>query len=95
MDKVNDSGHGGHESDSDLPESPGVKVTNKQVIDYLRQLISGLRTSMKTYKQDTDQRIAELLQKCKSNEDNITKQCLDVKDQLIVDIENVSTTDKE
>ncbi len=95
MDKVNDSGHGGHGCDNDLPESPGVKATNKQVIDYLRQLISGLRTSMKIYKQDTDQRIAELLQKGKSNEDNITKQCLDVKDQLIVDIEKVFTTDKE
>ncbi len=44
---MNDSGHGGHESDSDLPESLGDKATNKQVIEFLRQLISGLRKHTK------------------------------------------------
>ncbi len=44
MDKVNDSGHGGHESDSDLPESPGSRATNKQVIDLLETVIIWTKT---------------------------------------------------
>ncbi len=51
------------DDNEDLPTPPGSKATSKELIVCLRELVDGMRKSMKSYKEETDRKIEKLYNK--------------------------------
>ncbi len=77
----------------DLPTFSGSKATNKELIVYLRELLNGMRKSMKSYKEETDRKIEKLYKETRSNEEVIKTQNEQVRTELNDNMCNTSQGD--